>query len=114
MKILKLSDEEMTTLDKYLLTLSPSMKTVNSVEDGTKIEVNKWCLFEDTKDDDHIEILSFMTPEKQVYCCQSNTFKKSFFDIQSFMGDIFTIEKISGKTKNGRGYVNCVIDISSF
>ena len=112
MKILQLSNENMSSVDKYLLTISPTIETVKSIDDGTSIQVSEWCLFEDEKDEEKIELLSFMTPDKKVYCCQSKTFKRSFFDIQCLMGDNFTIVKTSGKTNNGRDFVNCILDVS--
>lgn len=113
MKIIKLSNDNLEAVDKYLLTVSPAIETVKSVEDGTAIKVTEWCLFEDEKDDETVELLSFMTPEKKVFCCQSKTFKRSFFDIQSLMGDSFTIIKTSGETRNGRSFVNCILDVST-
>lgn len=52
--------------------------------------------------------------EKEVYCRQSTTFKRSMKDIQNIMnGKPFSIIKISGKTKAGRDYINCTLDINS-
>lgn len=112
MKILQLSNENIEAVDQYLLTISPAIETVKNIADGTPIKVSEWCLFEDEKNGETTELLSFMTPEKNVFCCQSKTFKRSFFDIQSLMGDNFTIIKTSGKTKNGRDFVNCILDVS--
>lgn len=113
MKILALSRDNIEAVDQYLLTISPSIESVKSIEDGTSIKVTDWCLFEHTKENETTELLSFMTPEKKVYCCQSKTFKRSFFDIQSLMGGYFTIIKTSGKSKNGRDFVNCILDVSA-
>ena len=113
MKILEKSRDNIEAVDLYLLTVSPAIETVKNIEDGSSIKVTDWCLFEDTKDDETTELLSFMTPEKKVYCCQSKTFKRSFFDIQSLMDSNFTIIKTSGKTKNGRDFVNCILDVSA-
>lgn len=113
MKILETSRENIEAVDLYLLTVSPAIETVKSIEDGTSIKVSEWCLFEDEKDGEATELLSFMTPEKKVFCCQSKTFKRSFFDIQSLMGNNFTIIKTSGETRNGRSFVNCILDVSS-
>ena len=113
MKILSLSNDSLEAVDKYLLTVSPAIESVKSIEDGTSIKVSEWCLFEDEKDGESIELLSFMTPEKKVFCCQSKTFKRSFFDIQSLMGNNFTIIKTSGETRNGRSFVNCILDVTT-
>lgn len=113
MKILEKSRDNIEAVDLYLLTVSPAIETVKTIEDGTSIKVSEWCLFEDEKDGETTELLSFMTPEKKVFCCQSKTFKRSFFDIQSLMGNNFTIIKTSGETRNGRTFVNCILDVST-
>lgn len=59
-------------------------------------------------------MLSIITPEKKVYSCQSATFKRSISDIHSVMETTpFTVIKISGKTKAGRDFINCVLDVES-
>ena len=59
-------------------------------------------------------ILSVITPDKEVYSCQSATFKRSLKDIATIMGDKpFSVIKTSGKTKAGRDFVNCELDIKS-
>ena len=73
-------------------------------------------LFDDVKEDtgEAVEIISIITPEKEVYCGQSTTFKRSIKDIRNIMKDKpFSIIKISGKTNSGRDYINCTLDINS-
>ena len=60
------------------------------------------------------EVLSIITPEKKVYSSQSATFKRSISDIHDVMETTpFTVIKISGKTKAGRDFINCVLDVES-
>jgi len=107
---------EFTEVEKYLMTIAPSIKSMKEVEDGTVIEVDGTLLFNDTKEDtgETVEILSIITPDLQVYSCQSKTFKRSLEDISNIMdGKKFAIVKISGKTNAGRDYINCTLDVNS-
>lgn len=112
---IKEMSREFNEIEQYLLTISPKIKSVKDLEDGTKIEVDGFCEFSDVKDDGTFtDVMSIITPEKEVYAFQSATFKRSLRDIYSIMhGDPFTIVKTSGKTKSGRDYVNCELDITS-
>lgn len=107
---------EFTEVEKYLMTIAPSIKSMKEVEDGTVIEVDGTLTFNDTKEDtgETVEILSIITPDLQVYSCQSKTFKRSLEDISNIMdGKKFAIVKISGKTNAGRDYINCTLDVNS-
>ncbi len=109
------TSREFNEVETYLMTIASGVKSVKDVEDGEKITVDGWLEFEDKKDNgDVTEILSIITPDKKVYACQSNTFKRSVKDITMIMGSFpFTIVKTSGKTKAGRDFVNCELDVSS-
>lgn len=106
---------EFNEVEVYLMTIAPGVKSVKDVEDGEKIQVEGWLEFKDTKDDgDTTEILSVITPDKKVYACQSQTFKRSLKDIADILRVFpFTVVKTSGKTKAGRDFVNCELDITS-
>ena len=107
---------EFTEVEKYLMTTAPSIKSMKDVPDDTVIAVDGTLLFNDTKEEtgEVVEILSIITPEMQVYSCQSKTFKKSLEDITNIMnGKAFSIKKISGKTNAGRDYINCILDVDS-
>ena len=106
---------EFNEVETYLMTIAPGVKSVKDVEDGEKITVDGWLEFEDEKDNgDVTEILSVITPEKKVYACQSQTFKRSLKDIAKIMNSFpITIVKTSGKTKAGRDFVNCELDVST-
>ena len=113
---IKEMSREFDKVEQYLMTVSPAMKSMKDVEDGTKITVSGTLMFEDTKENtgETVEVLSIITPEKQVYSCQSATFKRSLKDIANIMeGQEFSIIKTSGQTKAGRGYIDCQLDIAS-
>lgn len=112
----KETSKDFTPVEQYLMTASPGIMTVKDVEDNTKIEVAGYMLFEDVKEDFEgvTELLSIITPDNRAYCCQSKTFKRSFLDIAKIMGDTpFSIIKISGQTKAGRDFINCILDVDS-
>lgn len=112
---IKEMSREFNEIEQYLLTISPKIKSVKDLEDGTKIEVDGFCEFSDVKDDGTFtDVMSIITPKKEVYAFQSTTFKRSLRDIHNIMhGQPFTIIKTSGKTKAGRDYINCELDITS-
>ena len=102
---------ELNEVEQYLMTIAPSI-----ISDGEHITVDGILTFEDVKENsgETVEVMSIITPEKQVYSCQSATFKRSIGDISSIMkGNPFTVIKTSGKTKAGRDYINCVLDVDS-
>ena len=109
------TSKEFTEVEKYLMTISPAMKSIKDVKDGTSIKVVGYLEFKDVKDNgDTSEILSVITPDNEVYSCQSATFKRSLKDIAGIMGGkTFSVIKTSGKTKAGRDFVNCELDIKS-
>jgi len=112
-KILETS-KELTKVEKYLMTQSPAIVSLSKTEDDISIPVDAWLIFSDSKDTgEEVEILSILSGE-EVFSCQSETFKRSFADIVEVMdGEHFAIKKISGETKAGRPYINCVLDIAS-
>ena len=112
-KIIETS-KELTKVEKYLMTQSPAIVSLSKTEDDISISVDAWLIFTDSKDTgEEVEILSILSGDN-VYSCQSETFKRSFADIVEVMeGEHFAIKKISGETKAGRPYINCVLDIAS-
>lgn len=107
---------EFNEVEQYLMTIAPSIVSVKDVEDGKHITVDGILMFEDIKEDsgEAVELMSIITPEKQVYSCQSATFKRSINDISKIMkGKPFTVVKTSGKTKGNRDYINCILDVES-
>lgn len=112
---IKEMSKDFNKVEKYLMTISPAIVSVKEVPDGTRITVAGTLMFEDVKEEsgEVVEVLSIITPDKQVYSCQSQTFKRSISDISTIMeGNEYTVIKTSGKTRAGRDYVNCVLDTS--
>ena len=110
------SNQEYNEIEKYLMTISPAIESMKNLPDGEKIPVKKYMVFEDVKEKtgELVEILSILTPDNKVYSAQSGTLKRSFNDIVKIMGDKpFTIIKTSGKTKAGRDFINCILDVES-
>ena len=112
---IKEMSREFTKLEKYLMTTAPDIESLKNIADGESIPVDGYLIFDDIKDNgDMHEIMSIITPDKKVYSGQSATFKQSLKDIENVMdGEKFSIIKISGKTKVGRDYINCTLDISN-
>lgn len=113
---IKEMSKEFNEVEKYLMTIAPSIISMKDVEDGERITVDGILMFEDVKEDteETVEVMSIITPEKHVYSCQSATFKRSVRDISNIMnGKPFTIIKTSGKTKANRDYINCVLDVEN-
>ena len=113
---IKTVSREFTEVEQYLMTIAPSIQSVKDVEDGTHITVDGVLEFTDIKENtgEAVDIMSIITPDKQVYSCQSATFKRSIRDISNIMnGKQFTVIKTSGVTKSGRDFINCVLDTKS-
>lgn len=106
--------QEYTDIENYLMTKAPSIKTVKTLEDGDVINVAGYLEFVDEKEDGTtVEIMSIITTDKAVYSTQSVTFKRSIKDIEAIMQFPFPVKKISGQSKAGRKFVDCVLDIDS-
>lgn len=113
---IKECSREFTEVEQYLMTIAPSIISMKDVPDGTHITVYGILTFADTKEStgEIADILSIITPEMKVFSCQSSTFKRSIRDISNIMkGKPFTIVKTSGKTKAGRDFINCELDLES-
>ena len=113
---IKTVSREFTEVEQYLMTIAPSIQSAKDLEDGTHIKVDGILEFTDIKENtgEAVDVMSVITPDKQVYSCQSATFKRSIRDISNIMkGKEFTVIKTSGKTKAGRDFINCVLDTES-
>lgn len=106
---------DFTEVEQYLMTLDRGIKSLKDVEDNTSIAVAGYLTFTDEKENgDSVDILSIITPDNEVFSCQSATFKRSFDNIAIIMhGKQFSVIKISGTTKNGRPYIDCALDVKS-
>ena len=106
--------KEFTAIEKYLMTKAPTIKTVKTLQDGDVINVAGYLEFVDEKDDGTTaELMSIITTDNTVYSTQSATFKRSIKDIEAIMKFPFPVKKISGQSKAGRNFVDCVLDINS-
>lgn len=106
---------DFTEVEQYLMTLDKGIMSLKDVEDKTSIPVAGYLTFTDEKDNgDSVDILSIITPDNEVFSCQSATFKRSFNNIANIMNDkSFSIIKVSGTTKAGRPYIDCALDVKS-
>lgn len=109
------NSREFSKVEIYLMTSSPDVESLKNVSDETSIPIDGYILFKDKdQNDEETDILSIITPDKKVYACQSQTFKRSFIEIFELMdGEAFSIIKKSGVSKGGRDYINCVLDVNS-
>lgn len=106
--------KEFTAIEKYLMTTAPTIKPVKTLQDGDVINVAGYLEFVDEKDDGTTtDIMSIITTDNTVYSTQSVTFERSIKDIEAIMQFPFPVKKISGQSKAGRNYVDCVLDIDS-
>ena len=107
--------KDFTEVEQYLMTLDRGIKSLKDVEDNTSIAVAGYLTFTDEKDNgDSVDILSIITPDNEVFSCQSATFKRSGDNITNIMhGKQFSIIKVSGTTKAGRPYIDCALDVKS-
>lgn len=112
---IKEMSREFTKVERYLMTTAPDIEPLKNIADGKSIPVDGHIIFDDIKDNGDVqELISIITPDKKVYSGQSATFRQSLKDIENVMeGEKFSIIKISGKTKAGRDYINCILDVSN-
>ena len=112
---MKRTSRELTKVERYRLTLSPEIKTIQDLADGTEITVNAFCEFNDVNEEtgELSSLLGILDKDgKTAYVTQSKTFAESFKNIADIFaedGEEFTIRKISGTSKSGRAYVDCVL-----
>ena len=107
------ASKELSKVEMYLMTVSPAMIGINSLEDGDQIHVSAYAYYRNVKETGEVvDLLSILTPDNQVYVTSSDTFKSSFEDIETiFEGEEFTIVKMSRTSKAGRKYIICTLAI---
>lgn len=111
MQILKES-REFSKIDKYRLTVAPDRRSYKDLEDGEILHVHGYIAFVDTNSkDEETEILS-LDCDEGVVITSSDIVKRSVSDIAEVMeGDEFPVRKISGISKAGRKYQDCVLAV---
>lgn len=108
MRVINQSRQDMDKKLVYKLTKSKKNVSVKDLEDSTEITPTDWLIYEDVnKNGEEVEILSILCENGEVVTAQSPTFKESFLDMVEAFGNDFTCQKISGRSKNGREYVDC-------
>ena len=107
MVTIKYVSRELTKVEQYRMTLDNAIKSCKDIADGTEIEVDAFCEFEDTKDNGETEtVFAILATDGTVYACTSKTFARNVREISDvFEGDKFTIIKQSGKTKAGKDFI---------
>lgn len=109
------TSRELTPFEIYNMTLSPEAESMKNAS-GKALKVSAWLTYEDAdkKTGETINILTISDGfTGRSYGAQSETFKRSFHDIidiakKSGMDEIY-IKVITGLTKAGREYINCVL-----
>lgn len=102
---------EVSKVELYRMTKSPEVTSLSKIADNTEIKVSAFLVYEDVKTTGEIAtLLAILSDEGVAYACESQTFRTSFEEIaEIFDGEDFAIRKISGTTKAGRPYINCVL-----
>lgn len=91
--------------EEYKITHGSSRSSKDVV--GEIFRVTDWLLYQQDDAKGQIrEVLAMMT-EDGVVSTVSETFKRSFFDIQEHFGLPFEIVIASGVSKSGRTFVTC-------
>lgn len=110
---IKKTKKELDKKGQYIMTLNKAMKSMKDVPDQTEIKVINFCFFDkvDERTGESVSLLSILDESGKVYCTQSETFKRDFTDIAEIFDEDedFIIGKISGVTKAGRDFVDCVL-----
>lgn len=115
MEILRAS-KELTTEEKYFLTMSPEIEKMSNIK-GQTIAIDSWVIYTDNKSTDAEEgktetILSVKTTLGEVFATNSATFIKEFERIiDLFGGDGMPVNfvKVAGGTsKSGREFITAV------
>lgn len=101
--------KELSKVEIYQMTKSPSILSMKEVEDGTVIHIVARIDYED----DDKNITCVMDDTGHCYGFQSRTFAESLEDIaEIFDGKYeFPIRKFSGLSKSGRDYINCELAV---
>ena len=97
----------------YMLVQSPNRKKLTDIK-GQTIELDKWVLYtEPDKDGKEMSLLALSTVDGTAYCTNSSTFCRSFESAVATFGqfgeEFQKIQVVTGKSKNGRDYIDCAV-----
>ena len=98
----------------YKLTRSPEAMKLSTLS-GQRIDVIHYAIYEDEKKPGEVTtVISFLTPEGEVFATNSESVRREFMNILDFFEDDLTadggyipIKIIEGKSKNGRTFYSC-------
>lgn len=111
--------KEFSKIELYLMTADKGIQSVKNLEDGATLQVIGYLEYDDVNaKSEESHLLSIMGEREdgrqEVWCCQSQTFKDSFYEIAELFGDdAFGIVKISGVSKSDRPYVDCKLSLTA-
>lgn len=113
MKIIE-SSAGLTPQEIYFLTMSPTVQKMSD-QDTQIIEVSSYAVYEDENSKGEVQqILSIMTPDKEIFATNSVTFKSDFKKMNELfesMGvTVNSIKVVSGVSKNDRTFYTCVYE----
>lgn len=113
MNIIAKSANVVSAFDLYKLVQSPERKKLTDIK-GQDIELDKWVLYtEPDKDGKEMKLLALSTVDGTAYCTNSATFCRSFESAVATFGqfgeEFHDIQVTTGKSKNGRDYIDCVV-----
>lgn len=107
MKTLSQYPIEMDAKLKYDLMRSPKMQKISQCK-GQVLEVESYVLREDENAEGEItEVLSFRTPEGELFATNSGTFIREFKAVLECTQPTFALEVIDGVSRAGRHFVTC-------
>lgn len=104
---IKYASRDLSKVERYRMTLDNDIVSCKDIDDGTVIEVDAYCEFEDSKDNGDVEtVFSILATDGTVYACTSKTFARNVREIADiFDGETFSIVKKSGTTKGGKAFI---------
>lgn len=113
MNIITKSANVASSFDLYKLVQSPERNKLTDIKDQI-IELDKWVLYtEPDKDGKEMKLLALTTVDGLAYCTNSATFCRSFENavtmFAQFGEDFHKIQVVTGTSKNGRNYIDCVV-----
>lgn len=113
MNIIAKSANVVSAFDLYNLVQSPERKKLTNIK-GQTIELEKWVLYtEPDKDGKEMTLLAMSTVDGTAYCTNSATFCRSFESAVATFGqfgeEFHSVQIVTGTSKNGRDYIDCVV-----